>query len=561
MGRKSRRSVNPIAKMFKRLQWAHHTSQKTGIPTDELLDRLTEQDKIQYAQRKERREFIKQMGMGVAAASTMGAATTAFAGKGGGKPPPNNETIDVAIIGAGLGGIRCAHRLKQYGISSKIFEANTRIGGRAYTTRGYFDNDMAVERGGELISTEHNGIRNLINNLGLTLEDVNGGALHSGEELYYVNDELYTEAQLNADWRDVYSIFGDTESAAPWQPTYNNHNAEHIRLDYINVNDWLDEVGIGQNSNIGQLMQADVISEYGLAPEEQTCLNLVYLLAWNPINSALPLAGTDERFHIAEGNDAIVYAMVDELPTDTIETGKVLTAITGDAQGPYTCTFDDGSEVTSHKLVLALPFSKLREVDIAPAIWNSFSSAKQDCINNIAMGDNGKIHIQTDSRPWGEIREVHGEQIQMNGVSYSGGDGFVTVWDTQVNGSTTGSVLCDYLGGHQGRNLDASQPFANASKADRNNFLSQIEPVFPGTTAAADKRKALVSKWTINPWSKGSYSTPALGDFTSFWGSQWEKDAGNAIHFCGEHTSVEYWGFLQGAVETGERAAMEIFQS
>ena len=294
-------------------------------------------------------------------------------------------------------------------------------------------------------------------------------------------------------------------------------------------------------------MQADVISEYGLAPEEQTCLNLVYLLAWNPINTALPLAGTDERFHIAEGNDALVYAMVDQLPT-------------GDAQGPYTCIFDDGSEVTCSKLVLALPFSKLREVDIAPAIWSSFAPAKQDCINNIAMGDNGKIHIQTDSRPWGEVRDVHGEQIQMNGVSYSGGDGFVTVWDTQVNNPTTGSVLCDYLGGHQGRNLDTNQPFANASKTDTRKLLDQVEPVFPGTKAAAE-RKALVSKWTINPWSKGSYSTPSLGDFTSFWGSQWEKDAGNNIHFCGEHTSIEYWGFLQGAVETGERAALEIFQS
>ncbi|WP_339673690.1 NAD(P)/FAD-dependent oxidoreductase [Dasania marina] len=558
MGRKSRRSNNPIAGLIKRLQWAQHTSKKTGIPTDELLDQLKEQEKIQYAQRTERRDFVKHMGMGVAAAGALGVAVPSFAGKK--PPPPPSGNVGVAIIGGGLAGLRCAHRLQQYGISSKIYEANTRIGGRCFTTRGFFDDGMNVERGGELISTEHSNIRNLVNQLGLSLEDVGGGALPGGEELYRVNNQFYTEAQLSSDWNSIHTIFGNTESAAPWQPTYDNHNAEHIRLDYTDVNTWLDDVGIGASSNFGQLMQADVISEYGLAPEEQTCLNLVYLMAWNSINNPLPIAGTDERYHIVGGNDSLVYAMSDDLPVDTIVTGKALTAITGAAQGPYTCTFNDGSTTTADKLVLALPFTKLREVSIAPAIWNTFSSAKQQAINEMSIGANGKIHIQTDSRPWDAVRNIDGHNIQMNGVSYSGGDGFVTVWDTQVGSGTTGSVMCDYLGGHQGRNLSGNQPFGNASNPNVNNFLSQIEPVFPGTTAAYDN-KALKSKWTVNPWSKGSYSTPGLGQFTSFWGAQWEKETTNNVHFCGEHTSVEYWGFLQGAVETGERAATEIFQS
>jgi monoamine oxidase len=32
---------------------------------------------------------------------------------------------------------------------------------------------------------------------------------------------------------------------------------------------------------------------------------------------------------------------------------------------------------------------------------------------------------------------------------------------------------------------------------------------------------------------------------------------GNA-HFCGEHTSIDFQGYLNGAVETGERAAEEV---
>ena len=30
------------------------------------------------------------------------------------------------------------------------------------------------------------------------------------------------------------------------------------------------------------------------------------------------------------------------------------------------------------------------------------------------------------------------------------------------------------------------------------------------------------------------------------------------MHFCGEHTSIDSQGYLNGAVETGERAADEV---
>lgn len=552
MGRKSRRSNSPFARLLRRLQWCERQSEITGIPADELLAMRREQE--QRAQQS-RRDFIKTLGAGVAGASLLGAMGPAMAAMGGQGRNPGR----VIIIGAGLAGLRCAHRLQQYGYGSTVYEASSRIGGRAFTTRGFFDEGMSVERGGELVSTEHSALRNLVNQLGLSLEDVNSGALPGGEELYSLNNAFYREEQLAADWRQFQSIFKRAEQDAPWQPSYNSHNAEHLRLDQISAPAWLDQVGIGRNSNFGQLMQTDLISEYGLPPEEQSCLNLLYLMAGNPINEPYPLAGTDERYHIVGGNDSVAYAMLSQLPAGSVQTGKALISIAGSAQGPYVCGFADGSSDICDQLVLALPFSKLREVDIAPEVRATFSPTKRLAIAEMRMGTNGKIHAQCGSRPWGQARYVDGHLVQMNGVSYSGAEGFVTVWDTQVGKPTTGSVLCNFLGGRQGQNLHASQPFQQAASADVSNLLSQIEPVFPGTTAAY-QGKALVSKWAINPWSRGSYSAPALGHFTRFWGAQWERDAGNRILFCGEHCSREFWGFLNGAVETGELAAQALVQ-
>ena len=37
-----------------------------------------------------------------------------------------------------------------------------------------------------------------------------------------------------------------------------------------------------------------------------------------------------------------------------------------------------------------------------------------------------------------------------------------------------------------------------------------------------------------------------------------QPSAAGACHFAGEHTSVDFQGYLNGAVESGERAASEI---
>jgi len=555
MSRKSSRSNSPLARLIRRLQWAYAESDRTGIPTDELLGMRREQEQKYAQELQERRHFIKTFSGGIAGLGLMSSFGPALAAMTTASKDPGR----VIVIGAGLAGLRCAHRLQQYGYACKVYEANTRIGGRAYTTRGFFDNGMNVERGGELVSTEHSALRNLVNQLGLKLEDVNGGSLPGGQELYSVNNTLYREDQLAADWRGIYDLFKRAEQAAPWQPVYNNFNAEHLRLDTINANDWMNQVGIGVNSNFGQVMQANLLSEYGLNPDEQTCLNLIYLMSGNPINKPLPMAGTDEKWHIVGGNDAVTSALVNQLPANTVSTSKALASIGGSPKGPYVCGFSDGSSEICDQLVLALPFTKLREVSITPEILASFSPAKRRAIKEMRLGSNGKIHTQHDSRPWAKSRYINGQLVQMNGTSYSGGTGFVVTWDTQVTNPSTGSVLCDFLGGTQGRALNTSVPFASANPTDANKFLGQIEPVFPGTTAAY-QGKALVSKWSVNPWSLGSYSAPALGHYTSFWGSQWEKDIGNRIHFCGEHTSPEYWGFFNGAVETGERAAQALVQ-
>jgi monoamine oxidase len=118
-------------------------------------------------------------------------------------------------------------------------------------------------------------------------------------------------------------------------------------------------------------------------------------------------------------------------------------------------------------------------------------------------------------------------------------------------------VLVDYLGGTKGTQLHGPGAFGPASAVDVNGFLAGIDQVFPGTSAAYNGR-ALKSSWIDDPWHKGAYSHWGLGHYTGFAGTEGLQEG--QIHFCGEHTSVDYQGFIEGAVRSGERVAVEIHQ-
>lgn len=87
------------------------------------------------------------------------------------------------------------------------------------------------------------------------------------------------------------------------------------------------------------------------------------------------------------------------------------------------------------------------------------------------------------------------------------------------------------------------------------DFLDKLDKVLPGSVKNYAGKSAIDHRQS-NQWSKGSYSYYKVGQYTKFAGIEGVRE-GN-IFFAGEHTSIEYKGYLNGAVESGERAANEV---
>ncbi len=473
----------------------------------------------------------------------------------------------VVIVGAGAAGLTCAYRLwTERGIAADIYEWNTRVGGRIQTLRNYFANGQTAEQHAEFISTEHTATMNLALGFGLTFE--NTYADPAGvKDTYWFSGARYAQKQLNRDWQDFgWKLFRDAVRKAPGA-NYKHYTQTAYAWDQLSVSEWIDTyVPGGLGSAFGQLCYSDVIDEYGCPPEQQSALNLVFLLGYDASSSdgyqpkAHPvLAGSDEKWHIKGGNDRLTDALAAQLPAGAVNFGHRLIALAQNADGSYTCTFSRRSsivEIIADHVVLAIPFTTLREVDLARV---SLSPLKRTAITSLPLGNNAKIQIQVAGRPW--IKESFDGSVLTGSALDGGWDG--TSYQDRGKSSQT-EIFVGFPGGADGIALAAKYGLqfgheqGPAPAPMVRDALAQLEPIFPGVTSAWKRgpKLAWFNDGNIDERLLGAWSQYNIGQYTGFSGI--EKVRQGNIHFAGEQTSTAFQGYIEGAVRSGLRVAREI---
>jgi monoamine oxidase len=446
----------------------------------------------------------------------------------------------IAVVGAGLAGLTCAYRLKQAGLNADIYEASSRIGGRCWTIHDF--DPLVAEHGGELIDQGHTAMRQLVQELGLDLDNLLQAEPSGTEDFYWVNRGKYSYAQLVDDLNGIYQKLHKDLAAASYPTLWNSYTQRGWELDHMSVIQWLDETvpNGGSQSNLGRVLDIAYNIEYGADCTQQSSLNLIYLLGYIGQGQFQTFGKSNEKYHVTGGNDQVANRLGDALNAQ-ITTDKQLTAIKRNSTATYTLSFG-GSTATYDHVVLALPFSLLRMVNYSKA---GFEPLKVTAIEELPMGTNSKLHVEFNDRFWYGAGN--------NGNTYAD-TGFQNTWEvSRAQGGRKGKgILVDYTGGSIGASFGRGTPSSRAQE-----FMTQLQPLYPGMNVASYwTGRATIDFWTGYQWTKGSYSYWRVGQYTKFSGM--EKMRQGNCHFAGEHTSQDSQGYLNGAVETGERAAGEI---
>ena len=543
----------PLLSRFRELVADFEEAGRTGRTVEAV------QEERRQAARLTRRDFLKVTG------ATLGAA--AFAGPIAALAATTKPAIQrqgrIAIIGGGISGLNAALTLQDAGITSTVYEASGRVGGRMHSDTTSWRNGQVSEHCGELIDSGHKTILGLANRFNIARADLpRAEPLHSTDTDYFFG-RYYTQAQANADFNAVWNAVKKDVNAAGYPTQYNKFTQAGWDLDHMSLYDWIESrVPGGHTSNMGRLLDVAYNIEYGNVTTQQSSLNLVYLLGFSSVPGNFSIFGaSDERYHLVGGNERLPQAVAATLAAGTVQLNTALSGIVRNSDGTYTLTLKSRAATTTtvfDRVIMAIPFSVLRTILKTNAAYRAagFDSRKQTAITQLGYGKNAKLHLQFTSRYW----NTSGPWGIGNGATYSD-TGYQSTWDvTRAQDGITG-LLVDYTGGGvplASFSGDPNDPSVVAGFAS--TFLSQLEPVFPGITSRWNGRATLDVPLT-NPFLLGSYSYWKVGQYTQFSGYEKARQpdpTSGKCHFAGEHTSQDFQGFMEGGAAEGARAANEI---
>ncbi|MBV8316046.1 MAG: FAD-dependent oxidoreductase [Planctomycetaceae bacterium] len=451
-------------------------------------------------------------------------------------PPLRVRPGRIVVVGAGLAGLAAALELVESGHDVTVLEARMRPGGRVLTARDPFADGFSAELGAARIPETHDLVIAYAARFGLSLvpfwpEPRDEVHLVRGRRVRVAagapwdftahgldvteREQRLGPAGLHGEvFGPLLARAGDARAAA-WPP-------ECLRaLDAQSMYAYARSRGTSPD--------ATLLFGLGFAEPEVPATALLALLR----EEALTPFGAGMR-KIAGGMDALPKAMAAALP-GRIRYGAPVVRIEQDEAGVRLHVAGDGAAevVPADRVVVAVPFPALRAVAFAPAL----SAGKRRAIRELSYYPLTRVALQVRSRAF------------LDGFSgFAKTDLPSEIWHTTWDRPGERGIVSVYIKGR------ASSRLAEMSDGERVAFAARhADAVFPGL--AREVEGGVAKCWSEDPWAGGAVALCTPGQMTGL--VPHAATAEDRLHFAGEHTSP-WQGWMQGALESGRRAAREV---
>ena len=438
----------------------------------------------------------------------------------------------IAIVGGGLAGLNAAYQLKKAGLAATVYEAGAAPGGRIHTARDLLGQGLTTEVGGEFVDSSHADVLTLIAEFGLPRFDTLAlTERRLVRDDYFINGRRYTEREVVNAFRPFARRIRRANDALP-EDSYGD-SPRAVALDRLSIEEYLNRLGV--RGWFRDLLDVAFTSEFGLDTGQQSALNFITMIGTDTSQGKFQIFGdSDERFKISGGNDTLIRELARRLEGG-VKTGHKLHALS-ESGGGYSLNFGDRGEVRADYVILAVPFTILRQVELRVAL----PPRKKLAIEQLGYGTNSKLLLGFRERTW---RSQGYSGYLFNDVVQNGWDNSqMQLGNRGVGGYTV------YLGGTAGVNLDADK---------RSDYLSALDGAYPGARAQFNDRHRVV-RWHKYELVQGSYACYKVGQWSTISGVEGEP-VGN-LFFAGEHCSGDFQGYMNGAAETGRTAAEAIIR-
>jgi monoamine oxidase len=433
--------------------------------------------------------------------------------------------MNVIVAGGGLAGVTAARALAKARMSVTVVDARERLGGRACTVR--LEGEQHGELGGEFIDADQHEIRALCDELGVPLVRVlRGGFTHR-----FRDDEGDYRVSRTRPWTELEAL------VAPLLDRYKavrgNPESDAVReIATWSLRAWLRERG----ATPAQHSMADALRGFFLAdPDEISVLPLVEQLS----SGGSPAQA--EMYRVEGGTSRLVDAIAAGAGARVLLRHRV--AAIAQTADRVVVTAIDGhghqQQLEADKAVVTLPASILADVALTPPL----PDAQVRAIRSLRYGCATKVIVQSPRDPFRGKARAFATDMAL-GAFWDGTEGQLP---PPGSGLPRHFVLTFLAGGSASRMLQARAARGAAPVLSDLCWLGMAGAPVDAMHAAT---------WEDDPFARGGYAYLDPG-FDPSWRAQLSRRAGLVV-FAGEHTSERWQGYMNGAVETGLRAANEV---
>jgi monoamine oxidase len=461
------------------------------------------------------------------------------------------ETIeaDVAVVGAGLAGLVAARRLSAAGLRPLVIEARERVGGRLLNEE--IGEGKVVEVGGQWIGPTQNRIAALAAEVGVETFPTYDAGRHlidiGGKRASYegnISDPRIGLVRELAAGISPLALLDFEQARArldmmarrvglerPWE------TSRARRWDEQTFDSWLRRNTATRTARTLLTIATEAV--WAAEPSEVSLLHvLFYSHSGGGFNSLLGTSGgaQQDRFH--GGSQEIALRLATELGESTLRLGTPVARI--EERNGGVVVMATGLKVTARRAVVAIPPALAGRISYDPPL----PMLRDQLTQRMPQGAVVKTMAIYDSPFWRE-QGLSGQAISDSTPAR------ITFDNSPPDGSP--GVLLGFLEGRLAREW-GRRPADERRAAVLGGHAQLFGP-------AAARPVAFVERvWPDEEWTRGCYGClMTTGGWTEF-GSAVRAPIG-ALHWAGAETATVWSGYMDGAVQSGERVVGEILEA